>query len=251
MDSFVGWIGGKKALRNKIIAQFPKEIPKSYIEVFGGGGWVLFKKEKYSKQLEIFNDINSDLVNLFRCVKYHREAVEKELEYMLASREMFFDCKNQMDCRGLTDIQRAAKYFFIIKTSFGSDCKTFATNGYCGNGTLKRLDEIQKRLSGVLIENKDFEDIISTYDKESALFYLDPPYHRSEKYYKYKFDENDHISLKDALENIKGKFILSYNDDEFVRELYKDYLILPVERSNMLQASTNNKKFSEVIIKNF
>ena len=84
MESFIGWIGGKRALRKKIIEQFPKDIPSTYIEVFGGAGWVLFAKKRQPNQKEIFNDINNDLINLFRCVKYHREALEQELRLLPA-----------------------------------------------------------------------------------------------------------------------------------------------------------------------
>ena len=73
MDSFLSWIGGKKLLRNQIINEFPhsKEYNK-YVEVFGGAGWVLFAKERHAAN-EIYNDINSNLTNLFKCVKYHAE----------------------------------------------------------------------------------------------------------------------------------------------------------------------------------
>ena len=77
MNSFIPWIGGKKLLRKEILARFPKETPSRYIEVFGGAGWVLFAKEQHSKQLEVFNDLNSDLINLYRCVKYHAQEVQR------------------------------------------------------------------------------------------------------------------------------------------------------------------------------
>lgn len=80
MDSFLKWIGGKKFLRKQILEQFPDEKLEKYIEVFGGAGWILFSKDRHAK-IEVFNDINHDLINLFRCVKYHCEAVQKELEY--------------------------------------------------------------------------------------------------------------------------------------------------------------------------
>ena len=81
MDSFISWIGGKKLLRKAITERFPEsESYDRYIEVFGGAGWVLFSKDLHAK-CEIFNDIDSNLVNLYRCLKYHREALEKELQY--------------------------------------------------------------------------------------------------------------------------------------------------------------------------
>ena len=71
MDSFISWIGGKRLLRKKIIEQFPESFDR-YIEVFGGAGWVLFGKDKHA-DMEVYNDVNGELVNLFRCVKYHPE----------------------------------------------------------------------------------------------------------------------------------------------------------------------------------
>ena len=106
MESFIGWIGGKRALRRAILERFPDDEVGRYIEVFGGAAWVLFAKEKKANQLEVYNDINGNLVNLFRCVKYHCGELQRELEWMLTSREQFFDCLTQYQARGLTDIQR-------------------------------------------------------------------------------------------------------------------------------------------------
>jgi DNA adenine methylase len=85
------------------------------------------------------------------------------------------------------------------------------------------------------------------YDRPKALFYCDPPYHTTERYYDVQFTEDDHLRLKTALDNIKGKFVLSYNDDEFIRELYKNYNIIEVTRQNNLSSG----EYKEVIIKNF
>lgn len=127
MNSFIAWIGGKRLLRKAIIERFPEEGFDRYIEVFGGAGWVLFGKE-VGKELEVFNDADSNLINLYRCIKYHCEELQKELNWLAISREQFFDNKSQLNARGLTDIQRAARYFHIIKVSFGADRKTFGTN---------------------------------------------------------------------------------------------------------------------------
>lgn len=70
MNSFIAWIGGKKLLRKEIVKRFPEEGFTRYVEVFGGAGWVLFEKEQ-GKELEVFNDRDSNLINLYRCIKYH------------------------------------------------------------------------------------------------------------------------------------------------------------------------------------
>lgn len=201
MNSFIAWIGGKKLLRKAIIERFPKEGYTRYIEVFGGAGWVLFGKE-LGKELEVFNDVDSNLINLYRCIKYHCGELQKEMEWLSISREQFFDSKRQLETRGLTDIQRAARYFHIIKISFGADRKTFGTNKKNLVNSIEYLKEVQERLKNVVIENKDFESLIKVYDRPGALFCIDPPYHGTEKYYDAAFSEEDHIRLKTVLEGI-------------------------------------------------
>ena len=109
LDSFISWIGGKKLLRRQILEQFPDSgTYDRYIEVFGGAAWVLFARDRHA-EMEVYNDVNGQLVNLFRVVKYHPEALQKELDWILMSREQFFDAIQEV--RGLTDIQRAARFW--------------------------------------------------------------------------------------------------------------------------------------------
>lgn len=249
MNSFISWIGGKKLLRRKIIEQFPEQFDR-YIEVFGGAGWVLFDKEKHAL-LEVFNDTNGDLINLYRCVKYHPEALQKELDWILISREQFFDCVNSHNAPGLTDIQRAARYYCMIKMSFGVDLRSFSVRSRDMHKTIEFLTQASKRLNKVIIEQVDFEQLIKTYDRLAALFYLDPPYYEAEKYYPDRFQPEDHLRLKNALSSIKGKFVLSYNDCPVIRDLYQDYNIITVERQDNLVAKTKPRRYKELIIKNY
>lgn len=246
MDSFISWVGGKKALRKIILEQFPAEYGR-YIEVFGGAGWILFAKERRVK-LEVYNDMDGRLVNLFRCVKYHPEALQKELDWTLNSREQFFDAREE--ARGLTDIQRAARFFVLIKESFGTDCQSFGVRAKDLAKAADYLKEVSKRLRMVVIEHLDFERILKTYDRPDALFYLDPPYFHAEKYYASGFGKEDHARLHDALGRVKGRFILSYNDCEEARELYKDYNIISTSRSDSLAAKSVSRRYNELIIKN-
>lgn len=243
MKSFIPWIGGKSQLAKRIISEFPEKFER-YIEVFGGGASVLFTADKHAPT-EVYNDANGQLVNLFRCIKYHREELQREIRYYLNSREMFLDCRDRLDCSGFTDIQRAAMYYVCIKISFGASIDSFG----CAPKGLDtvRFEEIEKRLERVVIEHKDFEELIKQYDRPNSLFYCDPPYHTTEKHYSERFTEADHYRLNTVLTALKGHFILSYNDDDFVRELYKGFKIVSVERQNNLSKGS----FKEVIIKNF
>lgn len=251
MNSFISWIGGKKLLRNKILEAFPKrEAFDRYIEVFGGAGWVLFSSDRHAK-IEVYNDVNGNLVNLFRCTKYHPEALQKELELIMMSREQFFDAKGQIEVRGLTDIQRAARFYILVKESFGSDLRSFGVRPKNMENAIDYILTVSKRLNTVVIEKQDFKHILKTYDKEQALFYLDPPYYETEKYYPDKFMPEDHVRLKNALKILKGKFLLSYNDCEYIRELYSGYKIMEVERMHNLIQGKEKPRYKEILIKNY
>lgn len=251
MNSFISWIGGKKLLRKSILENFPtNENYNRYIEVFGGAGWVLFAKERHA-ELEVYNDVNGDLINLFRCTKYHPEALQKELEFILMSREQFFDAKEQTGIRGLTDIQRASKFYILIKESFGADLRSFGVRPKNLENAIDYILSVSKRLNNVVIENQDFEHILKTYDKNESLFYLDPPYYKTEKYYSDRFMPEDHIRLKEALKKVKGKFLLSYNDCEYIRNLYHGYSIVEVDRTHNLVQGKEKPRYKELLIKNY
>lgn len=249
MNSFISWVGGKKLLRNQIIEEFPEKFDR-YVEVFGGAGWVLFAKDRHTKE-EIYNDIDGSLVNLFRCVKYHPEALQKELEYCLYCREVFHNSLEEMELKSLTDIQKAARFFLLVKLSFGAKCEAFNKRAIDLKTKIENMKEISERLRRVIIENLSYEKLIASYDSVATLFYLDPPYFCHRKSYTYDFEKEDHDKLKDTLEKIKGKFVLSYNDCEEIRELYKDYSTIMIERHSNLTTGTSKALYKELIIKNF
>lgn len=250
MNSFISWIGGKKLLRKQILEQFPSNgTYNRYIEVFGGAGWVLFSKDRHAK-MEVYNDINGSLVNLFRVVKYHPEALQKELDWILMSREQFSDAIQEV--HGLTDVQRAARFWIAIKESFGSKCGFFGLRAKNVPKAIEFLKGASRRLSTVVIEHLDFEKLLKTYDRPEALFYLDPPYYDAEHCYPDRFQPEDHARLKAALENIRGKFILSYNDCPEIRALYDGYAMVEVSRQdNLTMKNSDRKSYKELIIKNY
>ena len=126
MNSFIAWIGGKKLLRKEIVKGFQKKALHGMWKFWWS--WMGSFEKEQGKELEVFNDRDSNLINLYRCIKYHCGELQRELEWLTISREQFFDSKSQLDSQGLTDIQRAARFFHIIKVSFGSDRRTFGTN---------------------------------------------------------------------------------------------------------------------------
>lgn len=196
MNSFITWIGGKNSLKKEICRRIPENCDR-YIEVFGGAAWVLFAKEKHA-DLEVYNDVNGDLVNLFRVVKCHCGELQRELACVLNSRELFEDFKAQYSIQGLTDIQRASRFFMLIKSSYGADQRSFGCVKRDISVATEYLSRIQERLAKVVIENKDFENLLQVYDRPGAFAYLDPPYYGTEKYYQAQFTQQDHERLHEA-----------------------------------------------------
>jgi len=252
----LNWVGGKRLLRKTIAPLIPNDVV-SYIEPFGGGGWVLFYKEKWA-DLEIYNDLDGRLVNLFRIVKYHPEALKDELKLLLGSREMFMQFLN---AKPYTDIQRAAQFLFLITRSFGGRGETYGTVKKSSGGAsksqrniLSKIDSIHERLDKVLVENRDFERLIKQYDHDGAFFYCDPPYTCGCGYEVTTTEGFAHERLRDVLTNIQGRFLLSYDDSPKVRELYKDFNMIAVERLNGINNKTGdrkNKMFKELLIANY
>lgn len=249
MNSFIKWVGGKRLLQKQILKEFPQKMA-CYVEVFGGAAWILFAKEKHA-EVEVYNDVNHNLVNLFRCVKYHADALYEELRWVLVSREQFEQAKEDVNNPNLTDIQRTARFFILVKCSFGAKMQDFSGKRVSLSSTVENLALFKERLKSTVIEQLDFERLIALYDREGTLFYADPPYYEAEGYYAEAFLTADHIRLKESLDKIQGKFILTYNDCPFIRELYQDYCIIPIERQSNIAASTLKKTYKEIIIKNF
>lgn len=249
MNSFIKWVGGKRLLRKQILNEFPQEMT-CYVEVFGGAAWILFAREKHA-EVEVYNDVNHNLVNLFRCVKYHADALYEELKWVLVSREEFERAREEINNPNLTDIQQAARFFILVKCSFGARMQNFSGKRVSLSNTIENLSLFKERLKSTIIEQLDFDRLVSSYDGQGTLFYADPPYYQAEGYYEKSFQALDHIRLKECLDKIKGKFILTYNDCSFIRELYQDYRIIQIERQSNFTASTISQNYKEIIIKNF
>ena len=231
MNAFVPWTGGKSNLRDEIVRRFPPKVSR-YVEVFGGAGWVLFHKEP--SPFEVYNDFNSNLVTLFRVVREQPEKLLRQLDFCLNSREEFEQIKVLFDRKvKMPDVVRAANFFRLIRMSYGSKCVSFSAQPCDLERGFPAIRLAHSRLRDVIIENRDFEEIIRHYDRPDTLFYCDPPYYGTEDYYlDVGFTVADHLRLRDALMGIQGRFLLSYNDCPEIRELYDGYQIVELTRQN-------------------
>ena len=230
MKSPLAYIGGKSKLAKQIISLIPPH--KVYCEVFSGGAWVFFTKQP--SRVEVINDLDSDLVSFYRVVQNHLEEFLRQYKWCLSSREWFEDWKSQLDGRGLTDIQKAARYYYSQRLAFGGRVRN-RSYGVQVDGppriNLVRIEEemsqIWMRLAGVHIENLSWKDLIIRYDKPETFFYCDPPWYKC-KDYKHNFGEKDYIDLAGHLKTIQGKFMLSINDHPKMRDVFKDFNVKEV-----------------------
>ncbi len=256
MNSFMSWVGGKKALRDEILERMPLYYER-YIEVFGGAGWVLFHKPP-GNDFEVYNDFNSNLANLYRCVRNKPEQLKNELRYVLDSREDF-DCiallHKKGDFKALTDIDRASKFYQLIRYSYASGLDSFGSQPHSMWSDFPVIDMAARRLQKVVVENKDFEKLIRQYDRPVSFFYCDPPYYATEDYYAdVGFTKEDHIRLRDTLLGISGKFLVSYNDCPEIWQLWErpDIKIERIERlNNLAQRYDGGCQYAELLISNY
>lgn len=242
-------VGGKSKLRNTIIEMIPNHT--CYVELFFGAGWVYFGKEE--SKVEIINDIDSELVNLFKTIKYHSPEIERLLQYEFSGRDIFEEYKN-CSIEYLTEIHRAIRFLYLITQSFAGKGKVYgyATTTKPSQHIFKEvLGEIRERLKNTYVENLSFEKIIDKYDREHSFFFCDPPYFETSGYDS-KFGEEEHRILLNKLKNLKGKFLLTINDHPRVREWYKDFNIREVEVNYSVSKDEKGRgKYKELIITNY
>ena len=225
------WVGGKRALASRLAARIAA-IPHSlYAEPFLGMGGVFFRRP-HAAPAEAVNDKAGAVVNLFRVVQHHPEALLAELRLQLPSRQEFHRLL-AVPPETLTDIQRAARFLALQRMAYGGKpgstsfpVRTTRSNGF-GAGDLRRLIEAaHDRLKRVTIEHLDYSEFISRYDRPATLFYLDPPYWGYEGYYgKGLFSRADFERLADQLAGIQGRFLMSINDHPEIRRLFARFTI--------------------------
>jgi Site-specific DNA methylase len=256
----IKWVGGKSKMVAKLVPIFPEH--KGYVEVFGGAGWMLFGKER--SKWEVLNDLDNNLMNLWEVIKNNKDDFISSFDFTLISRKTFNDYKEIYKNKQYIDkIHQAHILYYLLKAGVGA---SLPDGGGCGFGIAKdssrlRLEDIEsdintahERLKKVIIENRDFSDIIKSYDSTDTFFYLDPPYRNTSRssYPVGKFGDEMYQKLSESVRNLKGKFLLTINDDEYIRELFKDFNIMNHEVYYSVCKTDNGRQaFSELIITNY
>lgn len=230
MNSVLKYPGSKWSLTGQIIELVPDH--HTYVEAFFGSGAVFFSK--HPSDIEMINDMDNEVCNLFECIKTDHERLAR-----LAMATPF--SRNEYDNTFIREesepFKRALQ--FLIKCWQGHG---FRTNGYkvgWKNDVQGRermyalwnwyrlpewIIEIAERLRTVQIENRPAVEVINRFNYKNVFMYLDPPYvlgTRTAKQYKCEMSDSDHEELLKAIIKSKAKIMISgYESD-----MYNDYLI--------------------------
>jgi len=246
----IPWPGGKRRLAKRLLPFF--EVPHTcYVEPFAGAGAMLFARPEPAK-VEVLNDINGDLVALCRVVQHHLDEFVRQFRWSLVSREMFRWLKLQ-HVDTLTDIQRAARFYYLQQTAFGAKVtgQTFgtATTGPAFN--LLRIEETLSvahlRLAGVTIEHLSWRDCIARYDRPHTLFFLDPPYWQTEGYGT-DFPLTEYERLAEVMRSLQGRVVLTINDHPQMREVFAGFATQTADINYQVGGMHRAKPSRELII---
>lgn len=228
----IKWFGGKSRFAKKIvpiISQIPHEI---FVDCFGGGGNIILSKSP--SRCEIYNDIDSGLVNFFKILRDPKKSVEFQEKLRLTpfSREEFEYCRDNYNPDLEDDVEKARMWFTRIRQSFGGLGVCWAVSKTATNkgdldvaawiSAIERIQDVTTRFRNIKIENKDWENMFDLYDTEKTLWYLDPPYVqdvRSNAQYENDFTNEQHMKLIKRLLEMKGMCILSGYANDIYKQL--------------------------------
>ncbi len=218
----IPWLGGKRRLADRLIPLFPKH--ECYVELFCGGAALYFLRP-VPANCEVINDINGELVNLYRVVQHHLEEFVRQFKWALSSRQVF-KWLQETRPETMTDIQRAARFFYLQHHAFGGkvEWQSFGTATTAPSINLLRIEEnlssAHLRLAaGTLVENLPWLECLAKYDRPHTFFYADPPYWQTEGY-GVPFGFEQYEAMAKAMSSCKGKMMVSINDHPDIRQAF-------------------------------
>ena len=254
---FFPCIGGKYNLLKALLPLIPEH--HIYVEVFGGAANLLLNKPP--SPVEVYNDIDGELVNLFLVVRDRREDFADRFRLIHYSRGIFN--KWSEEAWPKDPVERAARFYYIARCSFSGKQGDAASWGFKRHAhkhapdifwtSLDKTEQIAQRLKSAYIDALDFRKCFRNWDTPETFFFCDPPYYGLD-YYRHNFSEHDHEDLRKILGEVEGKWLLTYGDRPEIRRLYQGFHIK--EASQLRTAShvgegKNRTYFTNLIIANY
>jgi DNA adenine methylase len=261
MNSPFAWPGGKRYLKKTLLSLIPEH--DVYVEVFARSAKLLFAKPQ--SRCEVMNDLNGEVTNFFRVAKHRPAALAELFDHEVVHAERFRELRGQPQPDD--ELQRAHRFAYLAWYSFGAKGEHFASSNAKGkldtkSAKMKRslervrelLDDTSQRLRNVLIEQRSFEQILERYDSAQTWFYLDPPYVKFQPNGRYSpLTEEQRVQLFATLADLKGSFLMSFDDCAEVRSLAKRHgmKVRGVEVAYTLTGVADKRsKAAEVLISN-
>lgn len=250
----IPWIGGKRRLADRLLPLFPPH--ECYVELFCGGAALYFLRPVPAPS-EIINDVDGELINLYRVVQHHLEEFVRQFKWALTSRQVFKWLK-ETNPEPLTDIQRAARFFYLQQHAFGGRTydQSFGTDTTGPQINLLRIEEnlsaAHLRLAGgTTIENLPWDKCLNRYDRKHTFFYADPPYWQTEGYGR-PFSFEEYHALASAMRSCEAKMMLSINDHSDIRAAFTGLFMSELEITYCTGRQVSGRKPSrELVITNY
>lgn len=273
LKPFIKWAGGKTQLLDIILQSIPREF-HYYYEPFLGGGSVVFALQP---EVACISDLNRDLINCYIAIKREpQELIDRinDLDKFNTDREFYLKIRQKYNeiilGNEICNIEKASYFIWLNKHCFNGlyrvNKKGMFNVSWNGKENIKSVDEDNLRLisrylndNNVVLNYTDFQNVLSSAI-EKDFIYLDPPYIPESDtanfttYQAEGFDYNDHIRLVNVYKELteKGCFVmLSNNDVELARELYKDYRIISIDTKRNINRKGNNRKGKEILVLNY
>ncbi|MGO1303189.1 MAG: DNA adenine methylase [Sphingomonas parapaucimobilis] len=250
------YLGGKRNLAKRLTALIDATPHRTYVEPFVGMGGIFLRRPRRAPA-EVINDISGDVINFFRVAQRHPDALITDIAGRLSSRDEF-ERLRRVDPTTLTDIERAGRFLYLQRLTFGGKIKSrvfgvdkIGSSRFDPRKVIRNLELLRDRLAGVTIERLGYASVIERYDDPRTLFYLDPPYWDCEDDYGAGvFERADFKRLADQLAGIRGRFILSINATDGARVVFSRFHIEDVETTYTVGAGAA-KRVGELIVSNF
>ena len=250
----IPWIGGKRRLADRLIPLFPPH--ECYVELFCGGAALYFLRP-VPAPVEIINDVNGELINLYRVVQHHLEEFVHQFKWSISSRQVFKWLQETRPAT-LTDIQRAARFYYLQQHAFSGrvESQSFGTATTAPAINLLRIEEslsaAHLRLAnGTTVENLPWAECLTRYDRAHTFFYADPPYWQTEGY-GVPFPFEEYRALASAMRTCKGKMMVSINDRPEIREAFAGLVMHDLEITyNVGTERAGRQASQELVITNW
>lgn len=257
VETIFPYMGNKTDMVDFIEPYIPSH--KIYCEVFGGTMAVLLNKRKSQFIKEVYNDRNTMLTNMFEIIRTRKEEFVENLNELYVSELLHEKMRyrfKEWEPSKENSMEDAVAFFYVMMFTFGGKFtggfgwQNSTRFGYLIDNKIPAINAIHNRIKNVEIVNKDYSYLINKFNNEDSFLYLDPPYVSSETYYEFAagaFDEQEHIKMRDQLSSFKGKYMISYEESELVRDLYSNHTILSMSKFRQSKGGSAE----EIIVMNY